>query len=62
MIKPDLAKIMRSHFYAPSIRLQTQCNNQSNYHWVTAITPIKTQRRKSFADFFSILFLIHIYF
>ena len=58
MIKPDLAKIMRSHFYAPSIRLQTQCNNQSNYHWVTAITPIKTQRRKSFADFFQYFFLL----
>jgi hypothetical protein len=62
MIKPYPAKIMRSHFYASSIRLQTQCNNQSNYHWRNSHHSYKDAKEEELCRFFSILFLIHIYF
>jgi hypothetical protein len=65
MIKPDPAKKMLSHLYAPSIRLQTYCNDQSNHHLCNSHHCYicnshhcyKTQKRKSFADFFQYFFL-----
>ena len=57
MIKPDPAKIMRSHLYAPSIRLQTQCNNQSNdLIDVTATIAKRRKRGRALPIFFQYFF------